>query len=38
MKTHTKAFDLFQAWYDFIKPYDSLKLKIGSGKNGSKEL
>lgn len=31
MKMHTKAFDLFQAWYNFIKPHDSLKLRIDSG-------
>ncbi|WP_229395131.1 IS1 family transposase [Methanosarcina sp. DH1] len=30
MKMHTKAFDLFQAWYNFIKPHDSLKLRIDS--------
>lgn len=23
-----KALDFFQAWYNFIKPHDSLKLKI----------
>ncbi len=31
MKMHTKAFDLFQAWYNFIKPHDSLKLRIDYG-------
>ena len=31
MKMHTKALDLFQAWYNFIKPHDSLKLRIDSG-------
>jgi hypothetical protein len=31
MKMHTRAFDLFQAWYNFIKPHDSLKLRIDSG-------
>jgi IS1 family transposase len=31
MKMHQKAFDLFQAWYNFIKPYKSLRLKIDSG-------
>ncbi len=31
MKMHTKAFDLFQTWYNFIKPHDSLKLRIDSG-------
>jgi hypothetical protein len=31
MKMHQKAFDFFQAWYNFIKPHDSLKLKIDSG-------
>lgn len=31
MKMHTKAFDLFQAWYNFVKPHDSLKLRIDSG-------
>lgn len=28
MRIHTKALDLFQAWYNFVKPYDSLKIKI----------
>ena len=31
MKMHQKAFDFFQAWYNFIKPHKSLKLKINSG-------
>jgi len=31
MNMHTKAFDFFQAWYNFIKPHDSLKLRIDSG-------
>jgi IS1 family transposase len=31
MKMHQKAFDLFQAWYNFIKPHKSLRLKIDSG-------
>ncbi len=31
MKMHTKAFDIFQAWYNFVKPHDSLKLRIYSG-------
>ena len=31
MKMHKKAFDLFQAWYNFIKPHKSLRLKIDSG-------
>jgi IS1 family transposase len=31
MKMHQKAFDFFQAWYNFIKPHKSLKLKIDSG-------
>ena len=31
MKMHTKALDLFQAWYIFIKPHGSLKLRIDSG-------
>ena len=31
MKMHTKAFDLFQAWYNFIKPHDSLKLRVDFG-------
>ena len=30
-RMHTKAFDLFQAWYNFIKPHKSLRLKIDSG-------
>lgn len=32
IKMHQKAFDFFQAWYNFIKPHDSLKLKVESGK------
>ena len=31
MKMHHRAFDLFQAWYNFIKPHKSLRLKIDSG-------
>ena len=31
MKMHQKAFDLFQAWYNSIKPHKSLRLKIDSG-------
>jgi hypothetical protein len=31
MKMHTKTLDLFQAWYNFIKPHDYLKLSIDSG-------
>ena len=40
LKMHQKAFDFFQAWYKFIKPHKSLKLKINSGnkKNHSNEL
>jgi hypothetical protein len=30
-RVHTKAFDLFQTWYNFIKPHKSLRLKIDSG-------
>jgi hypothetical protein len=30
MKMHQKAFDLFQAWYNLIKPHKSLRLKIDS--------
>lgn len=30
-RMHQKAFDLFQAWYNFIKPHKSLRLKIDSG-------
>jgi IS1 family transposase len=32
MKIHQKALDFFQAWYNFIKPHMSLKLKIKSEK------
>ena len=28
---HKKAFDLFQAWYNFIKPHKSLRFEIDSG-------
>lgn len=31
IKMHQKTFDFFQAWYNFIKPHKSLKLKIDSG-------
>jgi IS1 family transposase len=31
MRMHKKALDLFQAWYNFIKPHKSLRLKIDSG-------
>ena len=31
MKMHQRAFDLFQAWYNFIKSHKSLRLKIDSG-------
>ena len=31
MKMHQKAFDLFQAWYNLIKPHKSLRLEINSG-------
>ncbi len=29
---HQKSLDLFQAWYNFIKPHDSLKIKVNSEK------
>jgi len=29
-RKHTRALDLFQAWYNFIKPHKSLRLKIES--------
>ncbi|HWQ49864.1 MAG TPA: hypothetical protein VN414_13175, partial [Methanosarcina sp.] len=32
MKMHQKAFDLFQSWYNFIKPHKSLRLKSGLWK------
>jgi hypothetical protein len=31
IKMHQKTFDFFQEWYNFIKPYDSLKLEIDPG-------
>lgn len=32
---HTNALDFFQAWYNFIKPHQSLRLRIArAGKNG----
>jgi hypothetical protein len=31
MRMHKKALDLFQVWYNFIKPHKSLRLKIDSG-------
>jgi hypothetical protein len=31
MRMHTKALDLFKAWYNFVKPHDSLKIKINCG-------
>ncbi|MDY0386817.1 MAG: IS1 family transposase [Methanolobus sp.] len=30
MTMHQKSLDLFQAWYNFIKPHDSLKVKSDS--------
>lgn len=30
-RMHTKTLDLFQAWYNFVKPHDSLKIKINCG-------
>ncbi|MDY0388212.1 MAG: IS1 family transposase, partial [Methanolobus sp.] len=30
MKMHQRSLDLFQAWYNFIKPHDSLKVKVDS--------
>ncbi|MDW5552008.1 hypothetical protein [Methanosarcina sp.] len=30
-RMHKRALDLFQAWYNFIKSHDSLKLRIDSG-------
>ena len=29
---YQRAFNFLQAWYNFIKPHKSLKLKIDSGK------
>ncbi len=29
---HSHAIDFFQTWYNFIKPHDSLKLKVPQGK------
>jgi hypothetical protein len=30
MAMHQKSLDFFQAWYNFIKPHDSLKVKVDS--------
>jgi len=30
MTMHQRTLDLFQAWYNFIKPHDSLKVKVDS--------
>jgi hypothetical protein len=30
-RMHTKALDFFQAWYNFIKPHNPLKLRIDFG-------
>lgn len=39
MKMHPRALDLFQAWYNFIEPHKSLKLKLTLKKENSfKEL
>jgi hypothetical protein len=27
---HQKSLDLFHAWYNFVKPHDSLKVKVNS--------
>jgi hypothetical protein len=31
IRMHKRALDLFQAWYNFIKPHKSLRLKIDTG-------
>ncbi|MCG7849197.1 MAG: transposase, partial [ANME-2 cluster archaeon] len=28
---HSRAIDLFQAWYNFVKPHKSLRLKVNCG-------
>ena len=28
MKMHVRTLDFFQAWYNFVKPHDSLKIRI----------
>ncbi|MDD4496781.1 MAG: hypothetical protein PHV51_01305 [Methanosarcinaceae archaeon] len=30
VRMHKKALDLFQAWYNFVKPHDSLKIEVNS--------
>lgn len=30
MTMHKRSLDLFQVWYNFIKPHDSLKVKVDS--------
>ena len=29
---HSHVFDFFQAWYNFVKPHDSLKLEVPQGR------
>lgn len=31
MRMHQKALDFFQAWYNFVKTHDSLKIEVNSG-------
>ncbi|MEA3294252.1 MAG: hypothetical protein U9P81_04645 [Euryarchaeota archaeon] len=31
LKMHSKALDFIQAWYNFVKPHKSLRIKINSG-------
>lgn len=32
LRMHTKAIDFFQAWYNFVKPHQSLRLEINLGR------
>ena len=33
MKMHCRTLDFFQAWYNFVKPHDSLKIPIKGDRN-----
>jgi hypothetical protein len=32
LQMHSHAIDFFQAWYDFVKPHQSLRLEINMGR------
>ena len=39
LQIHSRAIDFIEAWYNFIKPYKSLRIEINQGKkDGNNEL